>query len=53
MAPCGEIHVSDGTTGDQEACDHFGEVVGGDSVAVSGVEDGALLFGQFDALGVV
>lgn len=42
MGPGCKVHVSDGSPGEHESCQHLGEVVGGNSVAVARVENGTL-----------
>lgn len=42
MRSCGEVHVADGAAREHQTCEHLGEVVRGDAVAVARVEDNAL-----------
>ena len=46
VRPGGKVHVTYGTTREHKARQHLGQVIGGDTVSITGVKYGALQKGD-------
>ena len=46
MGPGREVHISDGPSGEDQACDDLGKVVCGNAISETGVKQGTLYLGQ-------